>query len=230
MSAKKIESALNLIEIAENNLRTARALLTQVAQEKGLKTSSSMDVSMPIKSNGGLRSSEESTALEVVEGYFDGESMIGDNGKTYLVPQNYASKTQLVVGDRMKWILTPDREVFKLIQPVNRERVTGTFAIEGENFVVLVDKFATPIKVLKASATYAIKQLNLQPGDEVAIYIPKDSENPNWGAFINIVKSSFESSSIPEAKGTAFPSELDGLNEFKLDDGRSKGDSERDFF
>jgi hypothetical protein len=228
MSAKKIESALNLIEIAENNLKTAKALLLQLGTEKGLTRSISMD--MPRTTGSSMRSNEESSALEVVEGYFDGESMIGDNGKTYLVPQNYASKTQLVVGDRMKWILTPDREVFKLIQPANRERVTGTFAIEGENFVVLVDKFSTPIKVLKASATYAIKQLGLQPGDEVAIYIPKDTENPSWGAFINIVKSSHGTAPTSTEQASAFPAELDALNEFKLDAEQAKADSEKDFF
>jgi hypothetical protein len=227
MSAKKIETALNLIEIAENNLKTAKALLLQLGTEKGLTRTASME--MP-RMGSTMRSNEESTALEVVEGYFDGESMIGDNSKTYLVPQNYASKTQLVVGDRMKWILTPDREVFKLIQPVNRDRVTGTFAIEGENFVVLVDRFSTPIKVLKASATYAIKQLGLQPGDEVAIYIPRDTENPSWGAFINIVKSAHGTVATSTEQASAFPAELDALNEFKLDGDKAKADSEKDFF
>ncbi|MEM1312623.1 MAG: hypothetical protein AAGF07_04125 [Patescibacteria group bacterium] len=228
MSVKKIESALNLIEIAENNLKTAKTLLLQLSGDRAVRAPSADTQRM----YPGTRSSEESTALEVVEGYFEGESMIGDNGKTYLVPQNYASKTQLVVGDRMKWILTPEREVFKLIQPVNRERVTGTFAIEGDNFVVLVDKFSNPIKILKASATYAIKQLSLKPGDEVAVYIPKDTENPSWGAFINIVKASSNEASVPstEQSNESIPAELDALNEFKLDDENSKQDTEKDFF
>jgi hypothetical protein len=33
------------------------------------------------------------------------------------------------------------QEVFKLIQQAPRQRVIGTFSIEGENYVVLVDEF-----------------------------------------------------------------------------------------
>jgi hypothetical protein len=59
--------------------------------------------------------------------------------------------------------------------------------------VVLVDEYPSPIKILKASATYAIKNLGLKPGDEVAIYVPKDS-TPTWGAFIAVVRATDESS------------------------------------
>jgi hypothetical protein len=215
MSGKKIENILNLIEIAENNLKTARNLLIQVAGEKGIKPSPSPSIS---STPSALKNNEEERALEVVEGYFDGESMIGDNGQTYIIPPNYASKTQLVIGDRMKWILTPEREVFKLIQPAPRERVIGTFAIEGENYVVLVDKYPSPIKILKASATFAMKNLGLQVGDEVAILIPRDA-TPVWGAFSSVVKSQImgtDTMNNPQPQN--FPSELDNLNDFKLDD------------
>jgi hypothetical protein len=182
MSNKKIQNILKLVEICENNLKNAKSLLLEVLEDRG---SSPMDMTPSVPKS---ITNSNIEALEVVEGYFDGESMIGDNGKTYLVPQNYASKTQLIVGDRMKWILTEEREIFKLIQPASRDRVTGTFGIEGGDYVVMVDNFSNPIKILKASATYAMKHLGMQPGDEVAIYVPKDT-TPTCGAFINIVKS-----------------------------------------
>jgi len=180
MNSKKIATILNLIEIADNNLKTAKSLLSQLGGS---------DVAAVRAASSTVQSSvDESDALEVVEGYFDGESMIGDNGQTYLVPPNYASKTQLVVGDRMKWILTSSREIFKLIQPAPRERATGTFTIEEDRYLVIVDKYPNPVQILKASATYAMKNLGLQIGDEVAITIPKDA-TPTWGAFNSIVKS-----------------------------------------
>jgi len=89
----------------------------------------------------------------------------------------------------MKWILTPERELFKLIQPAERERVIGTLAAEGDDFVVLVDTLPHPVKLLKASVTYAMKNFGLQVGDEVVIVIPKNS-TPVWGAFSSVVKSS----------------------------------------
>lgn len=222
MSGKKLDSILNLIEIAENNLKTVKSLLAELNTDKSLKITTS-EYKTPT-----LRSTEEISALEVVEGHFDGENMIGDNGKTYPVPQNYASKTQLVVGDRMKWILTAERESFKLIQPAQRERVTGTFAIEGEHFVALVDKYSVSIKILKASATYAMKQLGLKPGDEVAIYIPKDT-TPTWGAFINVVKSGSIESKTYTPTGNSIPAELDALSEFGIDSPSTAG-GEKDYF
>lgn len=131
---------------------------------------------------------EEYDALEVVEGYFDGENMIGDNGKSYPVPPNYASKTQLIIGDRMKRILTTTRESFKLIKPAERQRVVGTFQIDPQQdlYYVDVDGFDQPVRILKASATFAMKNLSLQLGDRVAIIVPKDS-TPLWGALSSVV-------------------------------------------
>jgi hypothetical protein len=221
MSAKKYESILSLIEVAEKNLKNAREMLQGITQEQGIKvTTDSTTKPTPPR-----RSQDEAEALEVVEGYFDGENMIGDNGQIYPVPQNYASKTQLVIGDRMKWIMTSYREIFKLIQPAARRRVTGTFTIEGDSYIVLVDEFPAPVKILKASATYAIKNLSLSIGDAVAIYIPQDA-TPVWGAFISVVKGN--ETKPEEATTNTKVSELDDLNEFKID--TDKPASEADFF
>ncbi len=219
MSAKKVQSILSLIEIIESNLKTARILLTQLADEKGISTTTAS--TRPV-----AKSVDEAEALEVVEGYFDGQQMIGDNGQVYIVPANYASKTQLVVGDRLKWILTPEREIYKPILLAPRERVIGTFTVEGEDFVVLVDKLARPVKILKASATYAIKNLGLQIGDEVSITIPKEA-TPTWGAFGSVVKSGSKDKAVLETSNVSqAPAELDNLEEFKL----NSSDNLNDYF
>ena len=194
MSAKKIQTILSLLEIAEININNAKQLTNQLLEDIGgtkssLATNAPFDPASIVLGGASKYSREEETAKEVVEGHFDGEYMIGDNGQTYIVPQNYASKTQLVVGDRMKWILTSTREIFKLIQPIDRERVEGTFHINGENYLVTVPKFAEPVKVLKASATFAMKTQELEIGDTVAITVPKSSTNPRWGALVNVIKS-----------------------------------------
>lgn len=182
--SKKIQAVFSLIEVAENNLKTAKQILAQMLEESEGK------ISLTSGNNGNAKiSRDEEEAKEVVEGYFDGEHMIGNNGQTYLVPQNYASKTQLVIGDKMKWILTPTREIFKLIQPVEREKVEGVFLIEGDNYLVKVENIETPVRILKASATFAMKTQNLKPGDVVSILIPRDA-TPRWGAFLTVVRSS----------------------------------------
>lgn len=189
MSTNKLQTILSLLEICETNLRNAKMMLSQISTSgstQAPKISSNAEFS--------IKSQEEVNAAEVVEGHFDGDSMIGDNGQTYPVPQNYASKSQLVVGDRMKWILTKNafgevHEVYKLTQPVQRDRAVGKFLVDGNNYCVMLEAFPIPVKILKASATYAMKNLNLKIGDEVAIYIAKGSV-PTWGAFISVVNNS----------------------------------------
>lgn len=192
MSPKKISSILSLIEIAENNLKNARDILSQLAKDSGISESR-----LRTSSVNKVVNNDESGALEVVEGYFDGESMIGDNGKTYPVPPNYASKTQLIIGDRMKWILTSERESFKLIKPAERERVIGTFGIEGNVFYVAVEGIEHPIRILKASATFAMKNFGMQIGDRVAVIIPRDN-TPTWGALSSVVSSEEEAAAAAE--------------------------------
>jgi hypothetical protein len=231
MSGKKIESILSLIEVIENNLKTTKNLLQSLVQEKGIKLDQPSNYSSNVSLVGSSsKSYEENNALEVTEGYFDGENMIGDNGQIYPVPQNYASKTQLVIGDRMKWILTSTREIFKLIQPAPRKRVTGTFSIEGDNYIVLVDGQTNPVKILKASATYAMKNLGLGINSEVAIYIPQDA-TASWGAFISVVKNGQkidEEKQRSEQKIRAVTSELDSLDEFELNDNSKITPSKQD--
>lgn len=186
MTPKKIASILSLIEISQNNLKMAKEQLLTLAGEKGVAITPS--ASQDYEAVRRAVNPEEYDALEVVEGHFDGENMIGDNGKSYPVPPNYASKTQLIVGDRMKRILTTTRESFKLIKPAERQRVVGTFQIDPQQdlYYVDVDGFDQPVRLLKASATFAMKNLGLQLGDRVAIIVPKDT-TPIWGALSSVV-------------------------------------------
>jgi hypothetical protein len=61
----------------------------------------------------------------------------------------------------------------------------------------MLTAFLTPVRILKASATYAMKNLNLKIGDDVAIYIPKNG-TPTWGAFISVANNS---STAPRVDG-----------------------------
>jgi hypothetical protein len=191
---KKIETILSLLEICESNLKNAKTLLAQsLGSDIVYRNSPTQSYPNPNSSNFQINAGTED--VEFVEGYFDGENMIGDNGKVYTVPQNYASKSQLVVGDKMKWSMIKDgfdgyKEVFKLTQPVLREKVIGKFVVEGNNYGAMVDGYPAMVKILKASATFAMKNLGLAIGGKVALYVPKAGSSANWGAFINVVNSS----------------------------------------
>ena len=109
--------------------------------------------------------------------------MIGTDGKQYPVPANYASKSKLVEGDMLKLTITPDGSfVYKQIGPVERKRVIGIVSQDDlGNYVVIAEGKA--YRVLLASVTY----FKADPGDEVTIVVPRDSETV-WAAIENLVK------------------------------------------
>lgn len=126
---------------------------------------------------------ETSDDSRIIEGVFDGENMIGPDGKQYSVPANYASKSKLVEGDILKLTITPKGTfVYKQIGPIERSRVVGVLDKNSANeFIAIID--GRKWKLLTASVTY----YKGEPGDEVVILIPRSGES-KWAAVENIVK------------------------------------------
>ncbi|MBU4216456.1 hypothetical protein L6270_01115 [Candidatus Parcubacteria bacterium] len=121
---------------------------------------------------------------KIVEGVFDGENMIGPDGKQYSIPANYASKSKLVEGDILKLTITPTGTfVYKQIGPIDRKRVVGTLEQGGGgSFIVNAD--GLKLKVLTASVTYFRGTV----GDEVVVLVPKTGDS-KWAAVDNIVRN-----------------------------------------
>lgn len=127
---------------------------------------------------------EEEGEGRIIEGVFDGESMIGPDGKQYSVPANYASKSKLVEGDIMKLTITTNGTfVYKQIGPIERSRVVGILEKTSDGgFTVVAD--GKRWRILTASVTYFRGNI----GDEVIILVPQAGES-NWAAVENIVKN-----------------------------------------
>lgn len=166
--AHKIEMLRQMMLQAEKTMQSAKAMLLQLEGKK--KT-------------GRKRKVEDDGEGNVVEGTFDGQIMIGTDGKQYPVPANYASKSKLVEGDMLKLTITPDGSfVYKQIGPANRKSVIGIVSQDekGNYFVFSEGK---PYKVLLASVTY----FKAEPGDEVVIMLPRDIES-SWAAIENVLQ------------------------------------------
>jgi len=165
---QKIAAIREMIATAERTIQSARAMLAQIEGK-------------PLKKTPARISGDEDG--EIVEGVFDGQVMMGTDGKQYPVPANYASKSKLVEGDMLKLTITTDGSfIYKQIGPVERKRLIGILSQDDlGNFVVLAEGKA--YRVLLASVTY----FKAEPGDEVTIVIPRDSET-FWGAIENLVK------------------------------------------
>ncbi len=169
-NAQKIQALRDMISNAEITLQGAKTMLLQLEGKKKSGRRRKID-------------DEEDENNRVVEGTFDGQVMIGTDGKQYPVPANYASKSKLVKGDMLKLTITSDGSfIYKQIGPVVRKMAIGTANqdIDG-NFFVVADGKA--YRVLLASITY----FKVEPGDEVTLVTPRDIES-EWGAIENVLQ------------------------------------------
>ncbi len=176
---KKIIELKNLVEAAELSLQRARKILVELVgsqEEKMLLEQAKKAVN---KSN----KSEEAGGM-VIEGVFDGQNMVGADGKKYSVPANYASKSKLVEGDGLKLTILQDGTfVYKQIKPLERKRLIGELIIDEESGEYRVVANNKAYKVLNASITY----FKGEPGDRVTLLVPKDKES-SWAAVENLFK------------------------------------------
>jgi len=121
---------------------------------------------------------------QIVEGVFNGQLMVGADGKEYQVPPNYASKSKLVEGDILKLTINNQGNfVFKQIGPIERKRLKAKLRLD-QNTKQYYGNFGNKNwKLLTAAVTY----FRGDSGDEVIILVPENSKS-QWAAVENIVK------------------------------------------
>lgn len=164
---KKLKELKAILDDAENKIASAKRILFEQVYQEQART-------------GGVSIGANNS---VVEGVFDGEEMIDSLGKKYPVPANYASKSKLVSGDKLKLIIANDGTfIFKQIKPIDRKRIIGKLTEADGNWVVSSNN--KKYRVLQASVTY----YKAGDGDEVTILIPKVGET-NFAAIENCLEN-----------------------------------------
>jgi hypothetical protein len=175
----KIQALREMIYSAEKTLQGAKSMLLQIEGKKKVGRKKKL-------------SEEDSQEGRIVEGTFDGQIMIGTDGKQYPVPANYASKSKLVEGDMLKLTITGDGSfIYKQIGPADRKRLIGVASLDADNnyFVAAEGK---AYKVLLASVTY----FKVEPGDEVTLVVPRNTDS-DWGSIENVLQKSRETKIPP---------------------------------
>lgn len=180
---QKVQSLREMIANAERTMQSAKAMLLQLEGKK----------------KAGRPRKVETGDGSVIEGTFDGQLMLGTDGKQYPVPANYASKSKLVEGDMLKLTITSDGTfLYKQIGPVERRHLLGIVTQDEKgNYYIVAD--GTPYRILLASITY----FRAEPGDEVAIVVPRDLPS-SWAALESIIQKSrhnFDESPLPRVTG-----------------------------
>lgn len=171
--AQRILLVKESIANAEKNLETAKSILAQ------LETKYSVQKKTYGVAEGG----------KIIEGSFDGQLMIGTDGRQYPVPANYASKSKLVEGDMLKLVITDDGNfIYKQIGPFKRKRLLGILKESQKEGGFVVEAEGKIYKVLLAAVTYH----HASQGDEIAIVIA-DNDEAKWAAIENVTKKGADS-------------------------------------
>jgi hypothetical protein len=131
---KTIEAIRDFIITAEKSIKNAKKLLKDVLEQEG------MSLDSPVKLDASDMNSYMSDDSKIVEGVFTGDEMLGSDNNKYPVPVNYASKSKLVQGDKLKLTIAPNgKMMYKQIAPIAREVKAGLLIKEKDKFQVIAD-------------------------------------------------------------------------------------------
>lgn len=179
---EKIALIREILEQAESNLSQAKKVLTEFLGGDVESSKPKISKKQILEKAQELASSAGKT--RIIQGVFNGQSMVAPDGTEYPVPANYASKSKIIQGDTLKLTITEDGSfIYKQIGPVERKKVLGVLSQDdkGEYQVIVENK---AYKVLLASVTY----FKGEAGDEVTLVIPASNSESEWGAVENIIK------------------------------------------
>ncbi len=159
MDEQKIKALRDLIHSAQNSIHSAKKILNSLLGED---VTDSLDLDTT-----GL-TSYVSGDDHIVEWVFTGESMLWSDGNIYPVPQNYASKSLLVQGSKLKALIHPSGKiVYKIIGEIPFESRIGIITKNGEKYQVTTD--TRTYNVLLAAITFH----HCDVGDTVSIRVPE---------------------------------------------------------
>lgn len=162
-------------DVPDKQVKRLRALIQEA--ETSLAAATELLISLVGDDERVAPVAREDTLGKVIEGVFDGQNMVGSDGKTYPVPANYASKSKLVQGDILKLTIAEDGAfLYKQIGPIPRKQVVGALILEGGHY--FVDVNGKKFRVLLASVTY----FKAKPGDQVSVNVPEDDSAAEWAA------------------------------------------------
>lgn len=159
---KKLKNIRDLLHLAQNSLNSARKIINTLVEDED-KEGVDFDT-------GGLDSYQEGEN-KIIEWVFTGEWMLGSDGNIYPVPQNYASKSLLVQGSKLKATIDPSgRILYKIIKEIEYETKKWIITQEWDKYHIACEDAS--YNVLLAAITFH----KCQVGDTVSIRVPHGKE------------------------------------------------------
>lgn len=160
---KDLKSLRDAIIAAENSLHTAKQILGMMLGNH--KNSDNISFSTE------WLQQYSDNEFHIVEGVFTGDSMLGADGNTYPVPHNYASKSLLVQGSRLKALISQNGKInYKIIEEIPFESTIWMVTKAWDRYQITTDKKS--YNVLTAAITFH----KVSIGDTVNVRIPKGKD------------------------------------------------------
>lgn len=166
VSERNIDTLKKLVSLSFSNLEKISQLVSKIEQEQ---------------------KKEEYKNLPGVEGTFDGLYMLGDDGKKYEVPGNYAAKSRLVYGDRLKMVEEVGKTMFKQVEKVERQKLEGVLSKKEGKWYVLTDSGS--YRISDVAAEFNQVQLN----EKADILVPTSNLSAPYGALDKVLRPVKES-------------------------------------
>lgn len=177
MNTKKYELLKQALAACESSIKLAKQLLSELEASGAAEH--------------GQKKAENKPGTT---GVFTGLEMVTDNGEHYNVPENYASKSVLVVGDTLKLIKEGSEIRFKQIEHVKRHRTNGVLAKKEGKWIAITPEGS--YKVLPA----AVEHFTGSVGDEAVIHLPAANLAVPYAAIESLKKKEGEKETVTEEK------------------------------
>ena len=117
-----------------------------------------------------------------IEGAFDGEFMVCTDGRKFSVPANYAAKSRLVYGEKLKMFEDDGKTLFKQMSKAEKEKPEAVLnKKEGKWYAIT--KTGT-YKVLDVAANFN----DAKVGDKAVIILPKGNVGVPFAALEKILR------------------------------------------
>lgn len=174
---QKVDLIRQALSASESSIKLARTLLNELEKE-------------------GVRNKPKNRELPGTVGMFDGQDMVTEKGETFPVPENYASKSILVVGDTLKLVEQGKEKRFKQIEHVKRHKTTGILSKKDGKWVAVTSEGS--YRVLPA----AVEHFKGDVGDEVLLQLPANNLQTVWGAIEKVTKKESRQEETTETKET----------------------------
>ncbi len=163
MSSQKIDLIRQALSAAESSIRLAKQLLNDLEKD-------------------GPGNRPAAKELPGVLGTFDGQELVTQEGEKYPVPENYASKSILVVGDTLKLVDEGKEKRFKQIEHVKRHKTTGILTKKDGKWAAVTSEGS--YKLLPA----AVAHFGGGVGDEALLQLPANNLQVPWAAVEKVSK------------------------------------------